>query len=91
MLLHRSELQRRVERDKIHLTLADVIAAIFHQQGPLRDLRTALQLHADSRTCDVEHCLVINIVTTVPESVQASSRAAFMGKLPYIQFKCQHH
>lgn len=91
MLLHRSEMQRRVEKDKIHLTLADVIAAILHQQGLLRDLRAALELHTDSRTCNVEDCLVIDIVTTVPRSVHVSSRAAFIGKLPYIQFKCQHH
>lgn len=78
MPLPRSEMQRRVERDKILLTLADVIAAILHQQGLLRDLGTALQLHTDSRTRDVEDCLVIHIVTTVPGSVQVSSRAACM-------------
>lgn len=91
MLLYQSEVQRRVERDKIHLTLADVIAAIFHQQGLLGDFGTALKLHTDGRTCNVEDCLVINIVTTVPKSVQVSSRAAFTWKLPYMQFKCQHH
>lgn len=75
----------------MHLTLADVIAAILHQKWLLRDLWTALELNVDSRTCNVEDCLVINIVTTVPESVQRSSRAAFTPKLPYAQFKCQHH
>lgn len=83
-------MQRRVDRDEMHLTLADVIAAILHQQGLLGDLGAALQLHAGSRTGDVEHRLVINVVTTVPASVQASSRAASTGKLPFIQFKCQH-
>lgn len=91
MLLRGSEIQRWVEKDKIHLTLADVIAAILHQKWLLRDLRTALKLDVDSRTCNVEDCLVINIVTAVPKSVHWSSRAAFKSKLPYVQFKCQHH
>lgn len=71
MLVCSSEMQRRVEKkDKILLTLADVIAAILHQKWLLRDLRAALKLDVASRTCNVEDCLVINIVTAVPKRVQ---------------------